>query len=297
MLATCGTLPGLLLLGLVGAGPLAPPSAPRGHLLIIGGGARGDAVLGKLVELAGGPKARIVVLPMASASPEETGREYVEELQRVGAGASFVLNVSRDEADSDAVLARLEGVTGVFFSGGDQIRHTRALLGTRLLRRIRELYATGAVLAGTSAGAAVMSRVMLTGDETRPHPDNPFDRVEAGEVVTSEGLGFLPEDVVVDQHFVKRRRNNRLLSVVLEAPGRLGLGINEGAAIWVRPDGTFEVLGDGPVLVYDTSGARVERNGDGLAAADIRMHVLGSGSSFDLRSRKVLRLAAAKVEP
>jgi cyanophycinase len=269
--------------------------APRGHLLIIGGGARGDTILGKLVELAGGPRARIAVFPMASATPEETGRDYVEELLRAGAGAVFSLNVSHEEADTETAVAEMAGVTGVFFSGGDQARHTRALLGTRLLARIHELHRAGAVVAGTSAGAAVMSRVMITGDEKRPHEESPFDRVEAEEIVTTEGFAFLPDDVIVDQHFVKRRRNNRLLSVVLEAPGRLGLGVNEGTAIWVRPDGSLDVLGDGPVLVYDTGGARIEKNGYGLAAADLKVHVLGPGSSFDLKSRRVLLLKAAQA--
>src|SRR6185436_12239434 len=145
---------------------------------------------------------------------------------------------------------RLGGVTGVFFSGGDQARHTRALLGSRLLGRIQELYQGGAVISGTSAGAAVMSHVMITGEESRPHADAPFDRIEAQEIVTSEGFYFLPREVIVDQHFVKRRRSNRLLSLVLEEPGRMGLGVDEGAAIWVRPDGTFDVLGDAPVIVY-----------------------------------------------
>src|SRR6185295_12964749 len=95
----------------------AEETAPRGHLLIIGGGARGDAVLAKLVELAGGARARIVVFPMASDAPEETGRAYVEELRRNGAGDVFVLNVNREQADTDAALARLDRVTGVFFSG------------------------------------------------------------------------------------------------------------------------------------------------------------------------------------
>lgn len=269
--------------------------APRGHLLIIGGGARGDAILGKLVELAGGPRARIVVFPMASATPEETGRAYVEELLRAGAGAVFSLNVTREEADSEAAVAKMGGVTGVFFSGGDQARHTRALLGTHLLERIHQLHGDGAVISGTSAGAAVMSRVMITGDEKRPRDESPFDRIEAEEVVTTEGFGFLPEDVIVDQHFVKRRRNNRLLSVVLEAPGRLGLGVNEGTAIWVRPDGAFDVLGDGPVMVYDAGNSRIERSGYGLAAADLKVHVLGSGSSFDLKARKVLLLKVANA--
>jgi cyanophycinase len=276
----------------MGPGPTAAGEA-QGSLLIIGGGTRGDAVLGKLVELAGGPRARIAVLPMASSTPEETGSAYVEELTRAGAGSAFTLNVTREEADSDAAVARLDGATGIFFTGGDQVRHTRALLGSRLLERIHELHRGGAAIAGTSAGAAVMSRIMITGEERRPHEDRPFDRVEADEVATSEGLSFLPPDVIVDQHFVVRRRNNRLLSVVLEGPGRIGLGVNEGAALWVRPDETFEVLGDGPVIVYDAGDAEIERAGWNVAAAGLRVHVLGSGSTFDLRARKVVRLRAA----
>jgi cyanophycinase len=266
--------------------------APRGHLLIIGGGTRGPEITGKFVSLAGGPRGHVVVFPMASAEPEASGREVAEEMRGLGVADVRVLNLTRAQADSDDATAPLDGVTGVYFTGGDQARLTAALLGTRLEGRLHRLYAEGAVIAGTSAGAAVMTRVMITGDERRPaSKDEPFQIVEAEDVVTSGGFGFL-EGAIVDQHFVRRRRHNRLLSLVLENPAFLGIGIDEGTAIWVQPDRTFEVMGSGPVVVYDATAATTARDADhGLRASGLTLHVLRRGARYDLAARKVIRLS------
>jgi cyanophycinase len=269
----------------------APP--PRGNLIVIGGGPRHQAVLKAFVDLAGGAKARVAVYPMASSVPDESGPEQVAELKAAGAGDVRLLKLTREEADGDAAVAALEGVSGVFFSGGDQTRLMAVLGGTKTQARLRELYRGGAVLAGTSAGAAVMSRVMLTGDERRPEdPETPFQSIEADNIVTAPGLGLLEEEAVIDQHFVKRRRHNRLLSLVLESRPLLGIGIDEETAVWVKPDRTFEVLGGGVVVVYDTKGTTVRRDsqGHGLRAADLKVHVLRSGSVFDFASRRVRQL-------
>jgi cyanophycinase len=183
-------------------------------------------------------------------------------------------------------------VTGVYFGGGDQSRLTAALGGSRVEARLHELYARGAVLAGTSAGAAVMTGVMITGDERRPlSREEAFQKIEAENVVTARGFGFL-EGAIVDQHFVRRRRANRLLSAVIENPALLGIGIDEETAIWVRPGRIFEVLGAGPVVVYDAGQAQVGPSSPehGLAAAGLALHVLRHGSTYDLAARKVLRL-------
>jgi len=271
---------------------LGAADQPKGHLLIIGGGKRGNAIMEKFVELAGGSQAKVVVFPMASGYPHEVGPEQAQELLALGCGEARVLTIDRGQADSDSVLALLAGVTGVFFSGGDQSRLTAVLKGTRVEDRLHQLYANGAVIGGTSAGAAVMSEVMITGDERRPVADSTFNQITADNIVTAAGFGFI-KTAIVDQHFVRRRRHNRLISLVLEQPKLLGLGIDEGTALWVKPDQTCEVIGDNAVMVYDATRARTLRDseGYGLRASDLRLHVLRHGARFDLKAKKVLQLA------
>jgi cyanophycinase len=276
---------------LLGASSLGAAEGQKGHLLIVGGGPHHPAILKKLLDLVG--DARILVLPMASETPEEVGRDQVEEFKQLGAVSVSMLNLSRSEADSETALEALRGAKAVFFSGGDQSALTRALKGTRVEMALHRLYREGGVLSGTSAGAAVMSRVMITGDERRATPESPFDRIESDNIITTEGFGFITE-AIIDQHFVKRRRHNRLLSLVLENPRLLGIGINEQTAIWVKPGGTFEVIGEGPVIVYDAKGARVAKSSQGhaMSASDVKLQVLGNGSIFDMRSRRVTHLEA-----
>jgi cyanophycinase len=283
----------LLTLALAAVSAPAPAfaqGAAAGHLLILGGGDRPASIMSVFATLAGGPAGKVLVFPQASELPD-SGARIEEELSKLGIGVVEVLAVDRAGADTDEALARTRGATGVYFGGGDQARLMDVLAGTRLEGRLHELYRGGAVVGGTSAGAAVMSRVMITGDERRPlSKDEAWQTIEADNVVTRPGLGFL-DDVVVDQHFVRRKRHNRLISLVLEQAGLLGVAIDEATAIWVKPDRTFEVVGDGPVLVLDASGAQVSRgHGVGLRGAGLTLHVLGSGSRFDLASRRVLRL-------
>jgi cyanophycinase len=264
---------------------------PQGHLLIIGGGSRPPELMRRVAELAGGPEARVVVIPTASSVPEEVGPEQAAELEEAGAGGAFPLEATPQTAKEPATLAALDGVSGVFFSGGDQSRLTAALLGSPLLEGLREVYRRGGVIAGTSAGAAVMGPLMITGDETPPaaEGDEAFTHIRARNVVTTPGLGFLP-GVVVDQHFVARKRLNRLMAVVLEHPRLLGVGIDESTAILVRADRTFEVLGRGQVVVVDASRAsHLSADPEGhLSGHDIAVHVLRTGQRFDLDGRRPL---------
>jgi cyanophycinase len=270
----------------------AEPAAPRGNLLIIGGGERPASVTSLFARLAGGADAVIAVFPQASQL-KQTGPELAAELGKLGAREVRVVAADRKQADGEAALRKLDGVTGVFFAGGDQARLTGTLRGTAVERRLHELYAAGAVIAGTSAGAAVMSRVMITGDERRPlSKDQAWQRIESDDVVTDAGFGFL-DGAIVDQHFVRRRRNNRLLSLVLENPSLVGLGIDERTALWVRPGGMLEVVGDGPVVIYDARGADTVRLpvSHGLEGAGLRLHVLRAGAAYDLTSGRVVRLS------
>ncbi len=276
-----------------GARPAVPaPDAPRGHLLIVGGGTQPPELVAHFVELAGGPgRARIAVLPMASGSPR-SGREKAEQLRALGADA-FVLDVSREQARSDSAARLLDGATGVWLTGGDQSRLATAILGTPVLEALRRRFREGAVVGGTSAGAAVMSDSMLTGAQFRAGEDtagfhgDEYPRVARRSIPLAPAFGLL-RGALVDQHFLRRERHNRLLSAVLERPHLLGVGIDEGTALRVDPDGRWAVLGSSVVVLYDPRGARVTPEGaPALGAAGVRMHLLPAGSTFDPRTGRV----------
>jgi len=283
-----------LLLAGGGATPLPAQSEaapePAGHLLIVGGGTQPDELVAHFVALAGGPgRARIAVFPMASAAPAEAGREKVEQLRQFGAEA-FSLDLSRAQAESDSAARRLEGVTGVWFPGGDQARLAPVLAGTAVLEAIHRLYRGGAVIAGTSAGAAVMSDSMITGEQWRSGADtlgyygDEFPRVARRTIRLAPGFGLLPGGIV-DQHFLRRERHNRLLAATLEHPGLLGVGIDESTALQVEPDGTWRVVGESAVLVLDAREATITpENARVLGARGVRMHLLPAGSVFDPES-------------
>lgn len=270
-----------------GASPAAGAAGAGGHLLIVGGGRQPDELVQRFVDLAGGAgRARIAVIPMASSQPDESGRGKAEQLREFGADA-FALVITRADADRDSVVRLLDGVTGVWFNGGDQSRLMTVLEGSRLLGAIRERYQQGAVIGGTSAGAAVMSDSMITGsqrladeDTIGYHGDN-FPSVARATIEVVPGLAFLP-GTLVDQHFLRRERHNRLLSATLERPSMLGVGIDESTALLVRPDGGWEVVGASAVVIYDARDATVTPAlAPQLGASSIRMHLLPAGSTFN----------------
>jgi cyanophycinase len=264
-----------------------------GSLMIVGGGPRPDAVMQRFVELAGGADARILIMPMATESAEQSGPEMAAELIRRGAGGARSVNLTREQAMSDTIARIYEGITGIWFLGGDQSLITRVLSGTPAERAIHERYRLGAVVGGTSAGAAIMTTPMISGDERRPggtRPDSTesWITIDRNDVVTVSGLSLLP-GAIVDQHFLRRRRHNRLISLVLEHPDLIGAGIDEATAIEVRPNGTWRVLGNSVVVIYDArTGAVTPPSAAILGARDLRMHVLPPGSTFDPRTGKAV---------
>jgi cyanophycinase len=271
------------------------PSTPaagtaRGHLVIVGGGPIPDAILDRFVALAGGKQARLIVFPMASEDAD-AGIELTEDFRKKGANAERIV-LTHEQADTDAAAKRLEGVTGIWFGGGDQARLTGALRGTRTESAIKERFRAGAVVGGTSAGAAVMSSPMITGDEKKPGGDRPLAKdspdawitIARDDVTTVDGFDLI-QGAIVDQHFVRRRRNNRLLSVVLEHPERVGVGIDESTALEVSPDGTWQVLGASVAVVFDARSARITPpTAKALGAQGVRLSVLPAGSRFDPRT-------------
>jgi cyanophycinase len=264
----------------------------RGSLMIMGGGPWHDEVQKRFVELAGGKNGMILVLPMASASTD-SGKSSVKGWQELGGNARSLV-VNREEALRADTAALFAGVTGIWFGGGDQSRLTAAIAGTPVEAAIRNRYLkAGAVVGGTSAGAAVMSRIMITGDERkygglRPSRDSTqsFITIDRANVVTADGFGYV-DNAIIDQHFVRRRRHNRLISLVLENPRLIGAGIDESTAIELRPDGTWKVLGESVVVVYDARKSEAGPANKPLGAAGVVMHVLPSGSVYDPRSGRV----------
>lgn len=262
----------------------------KGRLVIIGGGERTEEIMRKFVDLAGGTKATVVVFPMASSIAETVGISQSEELKGLGVARSFYLNITRQQADNDSIVALLKDVTGIFFSGGDQVLLMNALLGSKMEARIKEIWRNGGVVGGTSAGAAVMSEVMITGEELlNKDKDASFHTLLKGNVEHKQGFGFITE-AIIDQHFVVRKRHNRLIIKVLENPALLGVAIDESTSIIVEPDRTFQVLGESVVLVYNAakaSGISTNKHGY-FSARDISLNILKSGDRYDLKQKKVV---------
>lgn len=272
------------------ANPVKPDtSVPSGSLLIVGGGDTPMAVQERFVELAGGSgTARVAVFPMASTEFDEEAGEVIADLRKLGVEAELLL-FSDEELEGDAVAQRLADYTGYWFIGGDQSRLADALRETPVLEVLHQRYMDGAVIGGTSAGASVMSSIMLTGRLKVPDDaeEAEMQNIARGVMDMSIGFGFI-KGAIVDQHFMGRARYNRLISAVLDHPLMLGVGIDEETALLVRPDGLWEVLGNNYVKIFDAYRALIiDDDGPMAKASDIRMHVLPEGSTFNSRSRKV----------
>jgi len=261
----------------------------KGKLVIVGG-AQTTEIVKKYVELAGGSDAKIIVIPNAGSNPVKWSKVQVQEFKELGAEADYLM-FTRETADDEANLEKMNWANAVFFLGGDQSDLTRDMLGTKLLDKVFDIYNNGGVVGGSSAGAAVMSEVMITGNELL-HNDSTgsFITIEKNNIETKQGFGFL-KTVIIDQHFLKRKRHNRTIAAVIEHPNLLGVAIDESTSIIVYPDNTFEVYGSYQVLVYDPTSAkdiRQDKNGN-LGISDMKLQVLINGDKFDMKTRQVIK--------
>lgn len=257
----------------------------KGTLVIIGGAEdkKGEkTILRRFVELAGGTHAKIVVMTVATELPIEVGAEYVDVFETIGVADVRTFDVSsREDANRASAVKAMELATGVFFTGGDQLRITTLLGGTKLDAGIQKRLDTGLVLAGTSAGASMMSSTMIVEGTAETNP-------RLGIVNMAPGMEFI-DGVVIDQHFAQRGRLGRLLSAVAQYPHHLGLGIDEDTAIVVN--GTeFSVIGKGAVSVVDAgallySNLGTLRSNDALTLCGVQLHILPAGQRFELRTR------------
>ena len=257
----------------------------RGWIIPIGGAEEKDnspAILKRFVELAGGDDADIVVIPTASQM-RDTGPRYERLFGELGAErvASIDFDTRRD-AEEPGRLARLEQASGVFFTGGNQLRLTTLIGGTPVAKAIRMANARGVPVAGTSAGAAFISEHMIAfGDEG----STPI----AGSVRLAPGLG-LTNRFIIDQHFRQRDRLGRLLTALAYNPFAVGIGLDEDTAAFIAPDNTVHVEGSGGITVVDaaevefSSMAEIEE-GQPVCLLGVKLHLLTRGATFNLHTR------------
>jgi len=267
----------------------------RGFIVPIGGAeekVRDRAILTRFVELCGGKAARIAVIPAASEL-EETGPRYEALFEDIG--VAYVRNFpfrSRADCESEECLADLERSTGVFLTGGNQLRLATILGGTRIGRALREASGRGTHIAGTSAGAAFLSEHMIAFGAEGPSP-------RANMVTLAPGLG-LTNRIIVDQHFRERDRIGRLMTAVGYNPFALGLGLDEDTAAFIGPDDVFEVAGSGTVSVLDPSDLTYSsmdsaHQSDPVCLVNLRLHVLTEGWRFDMHLREAREPALQPV--
>ena len=245
-----------------------------GPLVIVGGGGSPENVRRQFVELAGGKKARIAVLPQASSRPNR-GEASVEVYTKLGAGE--VYSVTLD--DPKKARALINNATAIWFPGGSQRQLYQELDKAWLLDFIRLRHRAGVPIAGTSAGAAIMSEVMIPNTPEKPG-------LVGGNTPITKGLGLVPE-LIIDQHFIARHRMDRLLSAVMDHPDRIGVGISEATAIIVR-GGNFTVMGKGSVVVIDARKAKISNGKSGKlqSGSNLSLNILKAGQTFQFKGLK-----------
>jgi len=243
----------------------------QGPLIVVGGGTTVPEITARTLELGGGKKAVVAVLPQSSAEPDAGDASVKMWLE---AGAAEAVKVSF--VDRDAAARFLKRATLIWMPGGDQNRFMKAIAGTGLDAIIRERHQSGAAIGGTSAGAAVLAEYMFTGDAD-------LKSLTAGATVTATGLALWPE-ALIDQHFLTRQRDNRLISAVFDHPALVGVGIDESTAVIVR-GGAFDVIGRSSVVVIDARRARIDKVAAGslVSGTGVVLTVLRAGQSFSWR--------------
>lgn len=258
----------------------------RGFIIPIGGGedrVKDMQIHRKFVELSGDANADIVIIPTASQL-EETGPDYHRIFSDLGAGkVEFLPITQRADCDNPTFADMLDHATGIFITGGNQLRLSTILGGTLVAQKIRRQNAAGVPVAGTSAGASIMSEHMVAGGSSNSAPAE-------GTISLAPGLG-LTNAVIIDQHFTQRNRLGRLLTASSYNPFLIGLGIDEDTAAFIGPDNVFEVIGSGTVTVVDAnhlthSSMWDAKEGEAITLLGLRIDVMGEGCRYDLTNRQ-----------
>ena len=268
-------------------GPTPPPST-TGPVILIGGAEdkrRDRVILTRYAELAGGSDARIVVISTASTMGDRATEGYRALFGELGAAEVLGIRpLNREQANDPEIVSLVDGASGVFVTGGNQLRLVSVVAGTRLADALHRAQDRGVVIAGTSAGASAAATHMVAFGRPGATPKHRMVQISAG-------LGLV-DRVIVDQHFEQRGRLGRLLAAVALSPGLLGLGLDEDTAAIVWGDGTMETVGRGAVTLVDgsemTSDAFRSKGHRPMMVSGAILHSLPSGYKFDLRSKRLV---------
>ena len=259
-----------------------------GQLIIIGGAEDKEGeckILREFIRRAGGREARIAVMTVATSLPGEIGLEYRDLFEKLGADVVDIVDTERrEDASYSRNLEIIENATGVFFTGGDQARITEILKDSEIDELLHQKFDRGLVIAGTSAGAAMMPDIMIVEGEGETNP-----RLDT--VTLEPGMGFLSQ-VAIDQHFSQRGRLGRFISALIQQPAVLGFGIDENTAIAVNGD-EIEVIGEGAVTIVDVANIshtnlNESLDDEALAICGAKLHILPNGYRFSLKQRDCL---------
>ncbi|MCO5238818.1 MAG: cyanophycinase [Chitinophagaceae bacterium] len=255
----------------------------KGNLFIIGGGERSAELLEALIKTADfGMSDYIVILPMASGVPDESVAYIRSQLSEYCKNPVTSFNFTQAQAnDHSSWIDSVRNARLIYIAGGDQNRFMNVVRGTRLYDAIHQAFDKGATISGTSAGAAVMSEIMITGEEKDKKGNDNFKVIKKDNVITSRGMGFITK-AVIDQHFIMRSRYNRLLSVLADHPDKMVIGIDESTAIIVK--GTrVEVAGESQVLVVSRPKKPKVSGKDKVAFKNAKLSLFTAGDTFELK--------------
>ncbi|WP_264524664.1 cyanophycinase [Flavobacterium sp. N502536] len=257
---------------------------PKGRLFIIGGGDRSDALMKQVLSVADlSQKDYIVVLPMSSEEPDSSFIFFKSQMVKLTPHPIVMLNFNKEMAQNKRLADSLQKAKLIFISGGDQTRFMNVVQNSPVKTAIQKAYENGSTISGTSAGAAVMSETMITGNQKlQKEYSGTFDNIRYDNLETAEGLGLL-QTAIIDQHFLKRNRYNRLLSALVEFPALTGIGIDESTAIIVR-NNQIEVAGESEVIVVKKpKGILKSKNNNLISIENLQMSIYTAGQKFNIK--------------
>ena len=258
--------------------------SPKGKLFIIGGGDRSDALMKQVLSVSELTKKDfIVVLPMSSEEPDSSFIFFKTQMVKLTPNPIVMLNFNKETAQNKKLTDSLQKAKLIFISGGDQTRFMNVVQNTPIQMAIQKAYQNGSTISGTSAGAAVMSEKMITGNQKlQKEYSGTFDNIRYDNLETVEGLGLL-KTAIIDQHFLKRNRYNRLLSALVEFPTLTGIGIDESTAIIVR-NNQIEVAGESEVIVVkNPKGILKSKKNNLISIENLHMSIYTAGQKFNIK--------------
>jgi len=258
--------------------------AQKGKLFIIGGGERSSALIADLVKTSELRSTDyIVILPMATSVPEESIAYISEQISEFSNNKIVSFNFSKEQANNNTNwIDSVKNARLIYVTGGDQNKFMEIVRDSKLYEAMHEAYRDGATISGTSAGAAIMSKVMITGSQKQDSKSDSFREIKADYVEVSSGMGFL-KNVIIDQHFIIRSRYNRLLSVLYDHSDKTVVGIDEGTALVVSKN-KARISGDSQVLVVNNPKNKKNMPNGKVSFQQANLSIYVHGQEFKLKN-------------